>query len=623
MNNLETIYDQIELEYKHLDEIRKNVTYLTRRIGGFNSFNRSAVSANDVRTLIDTYTQLYSTIVSHIEFLYERTNIHRRRPSLPRQPESTSVEGNFAFINGRYYNIDSLDNVNSDLPTQTPTESENTNLNQNQREQDAFGDVESSGSTPPISPPSSSQPNNSRLFQVQPQVSINTASLSPPQYTSFGTGTENNYFNNSPDSPPRTHFRHPPQQPHRLQSLEPPLANHFVQGPNGLRNNTHLSDTSFNSLMAQANQIATNRRIYNSNRRNRTPIFENLTNEIFRNFSEPVIVSANPQQIREATTTLRFSEIIDPMNTQCPISLERFRPNTIVTQINHCRHAFLPGSFQTWFASNVRCPICRYDIRTHVTAANSDYTENDNNNINQTIIQDYSSIPAAAGAGASPSMPLIQPLRTQPLTSFSSRALSPNPHSTTTPGLEVIGEGINYQADLDSLPNVDHTIESNVDDTETTPLVNQDLDNEENGSFLNTTEEDTNGLPDPDTDNSSDSEYPSLRQAPPPPEPQPTTTHSFRNISPPFLNSEAQETVENLLSDAIRGVLNIDSPNNGRTPSSPGLGSFGSASTAAAMGANIFNNIMNNNIDNLSIDPSRNTVRFETTIYDASWNARL
>lgn len=613
MNNLETIYDQIELEYKHLDEIRKNVTYLTRRIGGFNSFNRSAVSALDVRNLIDTYTQLYSTIVSHIEFLYERTNIHRRRPSLPRQPESTSVEGNFAFINGRYYNIDSPDNVNSDLPTQTSSESQNTNLNQNQREHDAFGDVESSGSTPPISPPSSSQP-NPNYHQVQPQVSINTASLSPPQYTSFGTGTENNYFNNSPDSPPRTHFRHRPQQPHRLQSLEPPLANNYVQGPPGLRNTTHLSDTSFNSLMAQANQIATNRRIYNSNRRNRTPIFENLTNEIFRNFSEPVIVSANPQQIREATTTISFSEIIDPMNTQCPISLERFRPNTIVTQINHCRHAFLPGSFQTWFASNVRCPICRYDIRTHVTAANSDYTENDNNNnINETIIQDYSSIPAAAGAGSS--QPLIQPLRTQPLTSFSSRALSPNPPSTNTPELEVIGSAIDYHAALDVLPNVD--------DTETTPLVNQDLDNEENGSFLNTTEEDTNRLPDPDTDNSSDSEYPSLRPAPPPHEPQPTTTHSFRNISPPFLNGEAQETVENLLSDAIRGVLNIDSPTNGRAPLSPGLGSFGNASTAAAMSANIFNNLMNNNIDNLSIDPSRNTLRFETTIYDASWNARL
>ena len=615
MNNLETIYDQIELEYKHLDEIRKNVTYLTRRIGGFNSFNRSAVSAHDVRTLIDTYTQLYSTIVSHIEFLYERTNIHRRRPSLPRQPESTSVDGNFAFINGRYYNIDSSDNVNSDLPTQTPSESENTNLNQNQREQDAFGDVESSGSTPPISPSNSSQPNNSRLFQVQPQVSINTASLSTPQYTSFGTGTENNYFNNSPISPPRIHFRHPPQQPQRLQSLEPPLANNYVQGPHGLRNTTHLSDTSFNSLMAQANQISTNRRIYNSNRRNRTPIFENLTNEIFRNFSEPVIVSANQQQIREATTTLSFSEIIDPMNTQCPISLERFRPNTIVTQINHCRHAFLPGSFQTWFASNVRCPICRYDIRTHVTTANSDYTENDNNNINETIIQDYSSIPAAAGAGAGagagPSMPIIQTLRTQPLTSSSSRALSPNPPSTSTPGLQVIGEAIDY------INN-----QSNVDDTETTPLVNQDLDHEENGSFLNTTEEHTNRLPDPDTDNSSDSEYPSLRSAPPP-EPQPTTTHSFRNISPPFLNSEAQETVENLLSDAIRGVLNIDSPTNDRAPLSPGLGSFGNASTAAAMGANIFNNIMNNNIDNLTIDPSRNTVRFETTIYDASWNARL
>ena len=61
MNNLETIYDQIELQYKHLDEIRKNVTYLTRRMGGFNTYNRFSVSTNDVRALIETYTQFYST----------------------------------------------------------------------------------------------------------------------------------------------------------------------------------------------------------------------------------------------------------------------------------------------------------------------------------------------------------------------------------------------------------------------------------------------------------------------------------------------------------------------------------------------------------------------------------
>ena len=40
MNDIETIYDHIDLEYKHLDEIRKNITYLTRRMSGFHNYTR-------------------------------------------------------------------------------------------------------------------------------------------------------------------------------------------------------------------------------------------------------------------------------------------------------------------------------------------------------------------------------------------------------------------------------------------------------------------------------------------------------------------------------------------------------------------------------------------------------
>ena len=39
-----------------------------------------------------------------------------------------------------------------------------------------------------------------------------------------------------------------------------------------------------------------------------------------------------------------------------------------------------------------------------------------------------------------------------------------------------------------------------------------------------------------------------------------------------------------------------------------------------AIGTAIFNNIMNNNYQNVEFDPSNNAVRFETVVFDNSWN---
>lgn len=596
MNNLETIYDQIELQYKHLDEIRKNVTYLTRRMGGFNTYNRFSVSTNDVRALIETYTQFYSTIINHIEFLYERINLQRSRQNLPRQPESTSVVGNFAFINGRYYNIDNID-VNPNQPNDISGQTGNTQSTDNNSQQ-SFRDVESGVSTP--------------------------TALSPVGHTQED--------NNSPVSPPRRHFRH---QPNRNRSIWGPLRRGLSNNsPFGLTNTTNLSDTSFNILMNQATQMAQNRQLINNQNRTRTPFFENLTNELFRNFSDPVIVAPNQQQIREATTTLNFSEIDNPMNTQCPISLERFRPDTIVTQINHCRHVFLPGSFQTWFSSNVRCPICRYDIRTHVSAQNSDYALNSESNNrptgthytqSSTNLFPINSPPRVPVDGSFPqtedtdsTQPLIQPL-------FSSESNEPITSLPSPPGLELTGQSLHIQhpSQLDFINNnVEHG------ENESSINENQQANDEVSNTRLNTIQEHNQTSEQGDDDSSDSGEYPSL-QGPPQPQPQNTQVPIFRNISPPFLNEEAAEAVENLLSDAVRGILNIESPtrqneSNSNSPqSSPGLGSFGSTSSAAAIGANIFNNIMSNNIENVTLDPSSNTIRFDTTLYDVSWNNQL
>lgn len=63
------------------------------------------------------------------------------------------------------------------------------------------------------------------------------------------------------------------------------------------------------------------------------------------------------------TTSRTFSEIVTPLNTECPIRLEPFEPNSSVVQINRCGHIFYPSGLQHWFNTNSRCPVCRTELR--------------------------------------------------------------------------------------------------------------------------------------------------------------------------------------------------------------------------------------------------------------------
>jgi hypothetical protein len=85
------------------------------------------------------------------------------------------------------------------------------------------------------------------------------------------------------------------------------------------------------------------------------------------NFAElsPVVVRPSTRQIRDATQLIRFETIVEPPNATCPISLERFNPTDLVTRIVFCGHIFSSESIQIWFENNVRCPLCRFDIREH------------------------------------------------------------------------------------------------------------------------------------------------------------------------------------------------------------------------------------------------------------------
>jgi hypothetical protein len=82
-------------------------------------------------------------------------------------------------------------------------------------------------------------------------------------------------------------------------------------------------------------------------------------------FQTPVIVAPSEEQIENAVSQTTFGEIEVPRNVHCPISLEPFLPEHNVSVIRHCGHIFVPGQLASWFTRNVRCPVCRFDIRDY------------------------------------------------------------------------------------------------------------------------------------------------------------------------------------------------------------------------------------------------------------------
>jgi hypothetical protein len=101
--------------------------------------------------------------------------------------------------------------------------------------------------------------------------------------------------------------------------------------------------------------------LYRTPRPTRNNTFDTLLNA----FLEPVPTYPGTLQIEIATRNIRYGDIVSPINTSCPISLERFADSDIVTVICYCGHIFMAAEIRNWFATNCRCPVCRYDIREY------------------------------------------------------------------------------------------------------------------------------------------------------------------------------------------------------------------------------------------------------------------
>jgi len=179
------------------------------------------------------------------------------------------------------------------------------------------------------------------------------------------------------------------------------LINNLITSNNEImRNITNLLNTN----NRQQNNIRNQNR-HQSNRQNNNNRYNNYINESFYNYAnsrptdagrisnliysflEPIEIYPTLSQIESATRTVRFGDIIRPLNTACPISLENFNENDQVLIIRHCNHIFSNTGLISWFRSNCRCPVCRYDIRNYVsTRANNNSSLSNNTDISSNVL---------------------------------------------------------------------------------------------------------------------------------------------------------------------------------------------------------------------------------------------
>jgi hypothetical protein len=110
----------------------------------------------------------------------------------------------------------------------------------------------------------------------------------------------------------------------------------------------------------------------NTNRSTNRSTFGSQMSNILSSFlNTSVTIRPTSEQLDAASRLVRYGDIERPLSETCPISLDRFNIDDLVRQIHHCGHLFVPSQFDEWFQSNVRCPVCRFDVRNHVRDQNT------------------------------------------------------------------------------------------------------------------------------------------------------------------------------------------------------------------------------------------------------------
>ena len=102
-------------------------------------------------------------------------------------------------------------------------------------------------------------------------------------------------------------------------------------------------------------------------------ILDQLTNLLAR-AAEPVVVAPTAQEIDRATAIRVPHSTEEDDNNACAICQDPLMDEHTIRplrEITHCEHTFHQTCIDRWFTRNVRCPVCRFDIREHTSPENS------------------------------------------------------------------------------------------------------------------------------------------------------------------------------------------------------------------------------------------------------------
>lgn len=172
----------------------------------------------------------------------------------------------------------------------------------------------------------------------------------------------------------------------------PNLSTHNIPQPTGeLQNNNIINSQHSPLTMLQylSNNTTTNADPFSSNE-----LMQEYFQNLFQNPSlfQNVIISPTSEQLENATETVLYDSNMEFINERCPITLEEFQDNERVTRITHCGHTFGESSIQNWFRTNVRCPVCRFDVRDAPINTDSDESFNIGHNNTSADVDDIEDI---------------------------------------------------------------------------------------------------------------------------------------------------------------------------------------------------------------------------------------
>lgn len=145
--------------------------------------------------------------------------------------------------------------------------------------------------------------------------------------------------------------------------INPEIYNEFNMFNNLYNRSNPFSnfDISYNNINRNNNN---NNNINNDNNNNNNN--NDLSNVLSNFLNSTVVVRPTNDQIQNASRIVRYGDIDNPLSQACPISLDEFNDDDQVRQLLYCGHLFHQNQFQEWFENNVRCPVCRYDIRNYM-----------------------------------------------------------------------------------------------------------------------------------------------------------------------------------------------------------------------------------------------------------------